>query len=348
MRKREIWVDIARFIGIIGMMLDHTYTITYQSYGIACISYYALGLYILLSGYNAYQSWSHKPYGLKKVWKKCLAMLVPYTVATFIYDWVDDYTFSFEEFLFKWIHFNANMPLYYVFLFIQLIIIGPILCYVVRENSGVIRTILVLLAVSVIAIPATNCTNILSIYGAGGKLFGGTLIIFYTLGMYVAKHRDVIDKLGRKTLILIPIFVICMVRWVLFITQDQLQIEAKSIYHTDLNPAGISTGLYAILLFTIILFMDVLFKTMTLPVWLEKVAEFFAYLGRHTIYFFMYHQLFLYYFHWFLLRSQLYTKLYDNIIFRCIWLYGIMIVGPLAIEHVLKWAKGHFVNAYVA
>lgn len=84
--NRAHWVDMAKLLAIVGVMIDHTNGVLYTNQSIAFSSYYSVSLFILVMGVTNY--WSYKKvYGsaITKVYKGCWKIFRPYICATFIY-----------------------------------------------------------------------------------------------------------------------------------------------------------------------------------------------------------------------------------------------------------------------
>ena len=76
---RAHWVDMAKFLAIVGVMIDHTNGVLYTNQSIAFSSYYSVSLFILVMGVTNY--WSYKKvYGsaITKVYKGCWKIFRPY------------------------------------------------------------------------------------------------------------------------------------------------------------------------------------------------------------------------------------------------------------------------------
>ena len=173
--RRSSWVDMAKLMAIIAVIIDHTNGSLYQDTRIAYFSYYSVSLFILVMGVTSYWSYSkYKGSYIKKVGRNCLSILGPYLVAAFIYEILFYGRFVFLDFINRLIHFNNSGPFYYVFLYIQLLLLVPIL-YSVMAYSGKYKygfaiEIVCLIVVFFISVWTTKYTNILDIYGGGGNL----------------------------------------------------------------------------------------------------------------------------------------------------------------------------------
>ena len=111
MDTRTKWVDVAKFMAIVAVMIDHTIGILYSDGYIQFFSFYSVSLFILIMGITTMWSYSKNSYDLcKKSLNKCLKILRPYAVATIIYSIFSDRVFNFEAILNRFIHFNASPP----------------------------------------------------------------------------------------------------------------------------------------------------------------------------------------------------------------------------------------------
>ena len=135
--QKENWINIGKLIAIIAVLTDHLYGTLYSSEGLQRLSFYSVSLFILLMGVTTYWSFSKAicPIG-KKVVQRIIGIIVPYAVAVFIYEIVKHKSFSFAEYINSLIHFNASGPHYYVLLYIQLLIVAPIVFYIINRLTG--------------------------------------------------------------------------------------------------------------------------------------------------------------------------------------------------------------------
>ncbi len=330
--QRVYWVDIAKFMAIIAVIANHTEGLLYKNPMIAWFSYYSVSLFILMMGVTVYWSYSrYKGLMLKKVVKDCLRILRPYLVATFVYEIVLDKQFSFVTFLDQSLHFYGSGPFYYVLLYLQLLLVAPLihalLEYTGTQKNGFTTEILGLAIVIVISWFTTNRSDILNVYGGGGKLFGGTYLILLYLGMMFGSHYEKI-KLNKK--VSIVAFIICAaatIMWAFFISVDKSRIDSYLPFGEGFNPPSLSLGLYAILVACTVYLSE---KALCDNEHIKKIYEKVSPIGKHTLYIFLYHRLFLDYF---IPTFQNRTGIYlTNIwIMRLVYL-PCMIGGPILIE----------------
>ncbi len=334
--KRTYWIDVAKFMAIIAVMIDHTNGLLYKNQRVAYFSYYSVSLFILMMGVTSY--WSYSKYNgsiIKKVGKGCWKIIRPYLVATLVYSILCDHQFHFATYLTRVIHFNASGPFYYVLLYLQLLFLAPVLYSVLKYADsfkfGVAVEVIGLIAVLVISSWTTNYSNILDVYGGGGKLFGGTYLILLYIGMMFGKHYG---NLSVNKIVLVLIFILSTtltVLWWIFISVDNCQIDAHIPYGGGFNPPSLSFGLYAILMScTICLFERVL----NLNTQLTKVFGKVSVLGKHTLYMFLYHRMFLD-----IVFPQFFAR--TGMVISNMWVMRIvyftcMVAGSIVIEKILE------------
>lgn len=54
--QRSYWIDAAKLVAILGVLVDHTQNVLYSNHRIADCSYYSVGLFIFLMGVTGYGS----------------------------------------------------------------------------------------------------------------------------------------------------------------------------------------------------------------------------------------------------------------------------------------------------
>ena len=334
--KRTYWIDVAKFMAIIAVMIDHTNGLLYKNPRIAYFSYYSVSLFILMMGVTSY--WSYSKYNgsiIKKVGKGCWKIIRPYLIATLIYSILIDRQFHFVTYLTRVIHFNASGPFYYVLLYLQLLFLAPVLFsvlkYADRFKYGVAVEVVGLIVVLVISSWTTNYSNILDVYGGGGKLFGGTYLILLYLGMMFGKHYE---KLSVNKIVIVIVFILSTaltVLWWNFISVDNCKIDANVPYGGGFNPPSLSFGLYAILMACTIYLLE---KVLNCSTQLTKAFGTVSVLGKHTLYMFLYHRMFLD-----IVFPQFFAR--TGIVISNIWLmrivyFSCMVAGSIVIEIVLE------------
>lgn len=86
MTKKSEWIDFAKLLAILAVLLDHTGNILYTRHDIAYLSFYSVGVFIIIMGITSYWSFDRMHSNLgNKIKKKCLGIMIPYLVASFFY-----------------------------------------------------------------------------------------------------------------------------------------------------------------------------------------------------------------------------------------------------------------------
>ena len=348
MNDRAKWVDIAKFMAIIAVMIDHTLGILYSDGYVQFFSFYSVSLFILIMGITSWWSYNKNNGAMhRKVLNKCLKILRPYAVATIIYSIFSDRVFNFEAILNRFIHFNASPPFYYVLLYIQLVVISPLLFYVFKiageKKLGLAIELIAFLVVLGISSLTTNYSNILGVYGGGGKLFGGTYLILLYLGMWFGKYCNRISVNSIIAGILSAISCGCAIAWFCFISRDSFNIDSKIPFGGGLNPPSISLGLYAVLVASTLYFLELFLKRFpnSLPL---KIIDKIAFIGKHTLYIFLYHRFFLDIV--FPRVSAMTGMVIGNWWIKRIVYFTCMIAGSMLIEYILEKIHSIVLAAY--
>lgn len=343
--QKEIkWINCAKFMAIIAVLVDHTNGILYTNYNIALASYYSVALFILISGMMCWESnrrhdlnWIHTFVRASK------NIFASYFLATFIYQIYIFRYFDLYDFLNYVISFNMSGPFYYVLLYLQLMLVSrfiyTVICRMERifqssPAANILAEIISGGGILFISYLTTNYTNILNVYGGGGRLLGGTYLLLFYMGMLFAKH-NLFKKFQLKKSIMIAAG--CSVLWCVWwkiVCDAPFALDAKLPFGAGGNPPSISIGVMAII--TLFLSYGV-FTLIACFKYTEWAVIFTAWIGKHTLYIFLYHRLFLD----FVLGKHI---LIQNIWFRRAWYIGIMIFGSVFIEYAVKWTKTRFID----
>lgn len=345
-KDRVLWVDIAKFIAIIAVITDHLYGVLYTNDKIQRVTFFSVSLFIILSGITLYWSFnSEENYIWLKVKKRLIAMVEAYFVACFIYYIVDFKSFDWKLFINSVIYFNSRGPHYFVLLYLQLIVVSPILYYLLNSVSRLRYAFLIETFIGMIIIFVSRWlnlhTNINDVYGGGGRLFGGTYLFLLYFGMLCGKYYEYAVKLG----------VFCK-RWLALLMTILTVIYANSIYEngfifdnnslmgSDVNPPGITLSLYAILVLLLIYFLvDILPLDRS---FITKVREFMVLIGQNTLFIFLYHFLFLE------IADKCFGTGTDMLgkMWRIAAYYVGMILGSIAMKHIYNNIKKLITKSY--
>ena len=296
-KKRIKWVDVAKFFAIIAVMIDHTNGVLYTNQKIAFFSYYSVCVFIIIMGITTIWKLDKKKDKIPIfLWKKCWGIYRPYLIASIIYGLFIYNSFDFETFLSNIIRFNMSLPFYYVLLYIQLVIFSPIIYYFFDKTKNkkleILYEIIGFIAILAFSIPISNKTNILGVYGGGGKLFGGTFLILLYIGMWFGKHYNKIKLNVIASVLLSIVFLSGTIGWWLFISYDKCHIDSYLPWIYAFNPPSFSFCFYGILITATLFCIDSLIsKFPNSFIW--KPINVLAFIGKHTLYIFLFHRFFL-------------------------------------------------------
>lgn len=166
------WINCAKMVAILAVLIDHTSGILYTDSKIAEASYFSVSLFIIIAGMTNYSSYSRIDRRWKNVFK-CKKILVDYAIATFVYYFAQTRFFDLKTYLQLLIGFDATGPFYFVLLYLQLTLISRFLFHYLQRcsetmNKETLYEMLGMLFIIFFSAISTNYTNILDVYGGGG------------------------------------------------------------------------------------------------------------------------------------------------------------------------------------
>ena len=311
-------------------MVNHTYGVLFTDERFMWGSCYCVSLFILISGMLSYRSNLRHHYSYSKtVIHSLKKIVVAYIFATLIYDIFTYKIFDFTTFINNLILFNASGPLYYVLLYINLMLVSKILYNFVafKTRIFVIKDITIGYCVVAIAYITTNYSNVLNIFGGGGKLLGGTYLFLFYLGMIFEKYK-ILNRVTvvRSTATMVIGGIAFLICWH-FACQDRLNTD-NSMHFGGFNPPGVT---FMALALCMLLFCYGAFNLINQVKLLAWINKFISWLGSHTLYIFLFHRLWLDY----LLRPYVTIS---NPYIEYITYYGVMIAGSMLIEFIFTLA----------
>ena len=128
-----------------------------------------------------------------------------------------------------------------------------------------------------------------------------------------------------------------------FITFDRFNLDSRLPFGGGINPPGVSLGVYACFIALTLYFAEMALRNVKSGI-LEKVACGLVFIGRHTLYIFLYHLLF---------RDVILPKLIiktgismESIPVRWIVYLPVMVFAPLLIELILEKFHKVVLEAY--
>lgn len=333
--KKIHWINCAKFIAILAVLMDHTYNILYTNKDYRILSYFSVSLFILLSGQTAYLSICKHPMGWFKTFVNMSKKLVlAYSISVFIYMIVRHHFFAAETYLNYLIHFNVVGAHYFVFLYLQLAVIAKALWNCINFVRGKKWEILwegfILAGIIFVSYLTTNYTDMFSIYGGGGKLLGGTYLILFYLGMLLqryyhcwAGHTSII-----KSAIVSTVSICALIMWGKFECMNRFRIDRLIPFGAGINPPSISLITMAVIVMFVAYGVFTLLEQCKFTRWL---TVFVSRMGEYTMYIFLYHML--------LIQYVFENITIENCCIRIITCWGGVIIGSIAIAVLLKLIK---------
>lgn len=293
-RKGRIkWIDCAKTIAILGVLVDHSFSYLYQSTIIAYCSYFSVSLFVILSGMSALYSTRKR----KIVYKYQLArignMYLQYAFATFLIQVCYTRFFDLKTYIMHLMGFTIDGPYYFLLFFFQLLLIAPILltwynhcCTFKLCNLLHVGTLLFLAWVSSICV---RYTYILPVHGGGKFLFGGTYLLLYYLGIVLAGAVSFNLNL-RKRLVMLGSVCIFTGTWVFMNVFRKLPFDSwmQQYWGDGINPPSISLMVYAIAMLFICYALFTILEEISAG---KKLVTLLAIIGRNTLFVFMFHLL---------------------------------------------------------
>lgn len=339
--NRETWIDLAKCFAIIAVICDHASSEMGIAVPYTYIFFFSVSLFVLLMGYVNYDSFERNH---SDVWKKTknriIGILIPYLTATFVYSVLSSGGLYLEKYISELIHFSASPPLYYVSVYLQLVLIAPVL-YRVLTSGHKVCDLTSLIIILIFSIWANNYTHLLQIYGGGGKLFGGTYLLLFYIGMLICKYFKKIVFKKKTACFCFIFFLALLIACACFIVKDGFGIETYLPFDKGVNPPGLCLIIYSVSITLSFLFFDKIPKRKE-NAFLDRIVTGLSFVGRHTLYIFLYHKLF----QDFVLRVFfIYVPVGENL--RGILYPVVMLLAPLLLEYVFKRAQ-HFIETCYA
>lgn len=249
--KEVKWINCAKFLAIIAVITDHTNRVLYSNYDIAMASYFSVSLFIIISGMMCYLSNErHELSWFQTFLRSSKNIIGAYLCANFIYLVCIQQSFDFKTYLQYIIGFNLSGPFYYVLLYLQLMLVSRLLYNIIRnvpDKYGILWEMGIGIVVLIISSLTTNYTDILNVYGGGGKLLGGTYLFLFYLGMLFSKHDVFRNITLMKSAVMTGTGFVLWFIWWRFACWDRFALDAKLPFGAGFNPPGITLGLMAII-----------------------------------------------------------------------------------------------------
>lgn len=334
--KRIKWIDCARAVAIIAVVVDHCRYLLYTSSFVAQASYFSVSLFVLLAGTSVKMASLRKKKTFSVQLKKFMRVYLQYAAATFILCIFYMHFFNLESYISCLLDFSIATPYYFLVFFFQLILIAPFLLswcdfcdsrkWKYAWHAG---TILILCVCSSVFI---HYTYILPVHGGGKYLFGGTYIILYYLGILLA-DLNIFDKTVKQRILILCVSISGWIVWWLLGVYRKLPFDTwmEPYWGGGFNPPSVQFIVFSIITLFVLYSLFSLLEELSWKI-AKKVVDSFAFLGKYTLYIFFYH-------------LMVKDFIVANLPFVCenMWVMRVCVFIPMIIVPVIcawLWEKG--------
>lgn len=204
--------------------------------------------------------------------------------------------------------------------------------YFVRGGYRKIGYLFSILIVFGVAVASIKYTFILNVHGGGKYLFGGSYLIIFFWGMLFGSF-DIKFSSIKYEIINSIISVIAVGGWYKFLLSNQFQIDAYFPLGDGFNPPSISLIVYGIFFVWVFYSLFSLAQECKVKA-MREFMQILNWLGKYSLYIFLYHRLILNYF---LVK----INVENNVIKAVIYLF-VMVFVPIAGKILFEYIKRLF------
>ena len=217
---------------------------------------------------------------IKYVYHRLLQILAPYAFATLIYSIYKINYFDLSKFLKHLILFDTVGPFYFVLFYVQLLGVSTILYSLVYASRSLFKKASLLVISYIIGIICVKFTFILPVHGGGKYFLGGSYLFLFCAGICFDEYLKPIPK--RVLLFLFSFMSLCLFSLILVGIPPKIWV----------NPPNILGIIYIFIIFFLIYSAQniLLFTPNLFARYINKV---FSFIGRNSLYIYLYHILFI-------------------------------------------------------
>lgn len=256
-QKQIRWINGAKCLSALGVLVDHWYLVLYHNQSIAYCSYFAVAMFVFLSGLTGWLSnQRHQQEGWGRFyWRSVRRLLQGYLIATFLQTLINlDGRFDLAVYLNALVHFNARLAYWFVAMYLQLMLLSRPLYLLINRMArlpgrrGPLAEAGLMAALLAFAVCANRYAKVLDIYGGGGVLFGGSYVLFFAGGMLCARHRlfQIKSRCFHGGMALL--FGVLLLGWWKVLCRSGAAITQMLLAGRPIDPPGVLIGLEAVLL----------------------------------------------------------------------------------------------------
>lgn len=291
------WIDAAKGVAILAVIVDHSTGVLFSNRIISLSSYFSVTVFVFLAGITSfYSSERHSAESIRReLLRKVKGIVIPYSVATCIYQLVRNGRFDLVEYINHLLHFDIVAPFYFVVFFLQLLIISPYIYKMIMYKKGKMCHCIILFFAIIMSIFCIRYTFILDVYGGGKYLFGGSYLIVYLLGEMFAFYGFPFVK--KKNIFKVVISLVAMCVCLLWFAKFEFSLDywLKEPFGTGLNPPGITLMIYSGCIITLLYYTFAYIEFCKVEL-VQIIYKSLSLIGRYSLYVFLYHRLVLDYF----------------------------------------------------
>ena len=177
-------------------------------------------------------------------------------------------------------------------LYVQLMLVNRLifnyLQYCSEKRYGYLYELMAFVAIVLFSVFTTNHTNILNVYGGGGKLLGGTYLILYYCGMLIAKYKWLENSSFRKSAIVFSVAFPLWIVWWRFMCNYGTILDRYVPFEGGYNPPSITFMTLAVFMLLTSFGVFTLLEHWKAMGWIVNITN---WIGKHTLNIFMYHLL---------------------------------------------------------
>lgn len=294
--NRIQWIDCAKTVAIVAVVVDHCYLLLYDNLYIAEASHFSVGLFVLLSGITTFISGSKKGNSWRRQLTKIGKVTLQYMLAVFAVLIVSTQYFDLRTYLQYFVNFNIQGPYYFLVFYFQLLLLAPLLIYWCEfcetRKYKLVWHMVTLLGLTWLSSMAIRYTCILPVHGGGYYLAGGTYILLFYLGILLMR-LDVLGKyIWKFRKIVLVVCIMLSIGWLEGRMHGLFTLDTKLSpwFGPGFNPPGFETMIYTLFIFLISYCIFTLLEDNGSRL-AKGVIKLFSWGGNYTLYIFLHHQL---------------------------------------------------------
>lgn len=253
-KKSVVWIDCAKFLAILAVLIDHGKGILYEGETIQYISFFSVSVFFFLSGMTTWYSLGRKKaeetfvrWTARRLWR----IIAPYLVAVAVCQFFKSgFTLSLGPYILWALNFNLEGQFYFVLIYLQLIAAAPVLYLLTvfcrRGRFSFLWRSGYLAAALALSLFCVKHSTALQTYGGGNYLLGGTYLFLFVMGM-IAADMQIVIRYRSRAFFCAAVATVIYAAALVFLLKDRLALdEALFGWLLRVNPPGITMTVYSL------------------------------------------------------------------------------------------------------